>query len=519
MRPDDLTTKKPRGAARPGSCALPVILTIASHPDPSRIGDRAQLLDLAAGNVASLSRSAPDFTRPGEAWGTPLEDPYLSRRPLRLSVPRPGFVVLDAGETTTPVVADGEVVEGSHPFSPAALDRGVVLELADRVVLLLQRREEPTGSSKDRHGMVGASRGIARVRDSIRRIADLEVPVLLRGESGTGKELAARAIHQSSPRNAGPFVAVNLGAIPPSLAAAELFGSVQGAFTGSVKAQAGYFRAAQGGTLFLDEVGEAPPEVQVMLLRSLESGEIFPVGSQRPLRVDARLIAATDADLEDRVLQGNFKAPLLHRLSAYEVWLPPLRERRDDIPLFVRHFAALELADVGEEHRLTEPAPGGAAWIPAGLMSRLLRYPWPGNVRQLRNVVRQLVIDNRGRPQLATSPRFDRLLDQEARVSNPTRRPSPISRKPMEVGADELAAALRAHRFEPAAAARELGISRPSLYNLVRRHPSLRLAEDLSEEEIREALDRSSGDAVAAALELEVSSRGLRRRLTRLGLA
>lgn len=519
MRPDDLTTKQPSEGTRPGDPARLPVLTIAGHPDLSRLGDRALLLGLARGHTVPLSRSVPDFVAPGKAWGAPLEDPYLSRRPLELSMPRPGSLRLDVGESGTRVVADGRGVEAHRTFGPEEMDRGVLLELSDRIVVLLQRMREPSGPAKDPYGIVGATGAIAGVRESIRRIADLEVPVLLRGESGTGKELAARAIHRSSPRATGPFVAVNLGAIPPSLAAAELFGSTKGAFTGSVKAQAGFFRAAQGGTLFLDEVGEAPPEVQVMLLRSLESGEIFPIGSQRPRSVDARLVAATDADLESQVRRGDFKAPLLHRLSAYEVWMPTLRQRRADIPLLVRHFAALELAVVGEEERLLRPSAGQAPWIPASLARRLLGYPWPGNVRQLRNVVRQLVIDNRGEAQLRPGPRFDHMLD--GAEAAPARRdpPPPRPRKPAEIEAEELVAALEEHRFEPAAAARALGISRPSLYNLVRRHPSLRLVGDLSEEELREALERSAGDALRAARELGVSPRGLKRKLTRLGLA
>ncbi|MCB1033684.1 MAG: sigma 54-interacting transcriptional regulator, partial [Acidobacteria bacterium] len=271
-------------------------------------------------------------------------------------------------------------------------------------------------------------------------------------------------------------------------------------------------------TLFLDEVGEAPPEVQVMLLRSLETQEIFPVGSQRPMKVDARLIAATDSDLEAKVQAGEFKAPLLHRLSAYEIPLPPLRQHPEDIPLLLRHFAAQELALTGAGHRLPEAEPNRPPWLPASLAVRLLRYSWPGNVRQLRNVIRQLVIDSRGEDQLSSSPRFERMLAEAEHGTPPAAASPSTARRPMDICAEELEEALRAHRFEPAASARELGISRPSLYNLVRRHPSLRLSEDLGADEIRDALRRAEGDALAAARLLEVSLRGLRRRIKRLGL-
>src|SRR5262249_37195786 len=150
-------------------------------------------------------------------------------------------------------------------------------------------------------------------RRAVQAVVDLHVPVLIRGETGTGKELVARAIHLHGPRRAKPFVSVNLGAIPRDLAAAELFGAQKGAFTGAVRDREGLFAAARGGTLFLDEVGEAPPEVQVMLLRVLETGEMTPVGGYSPVKTDVRLIAATDANLEEHIREGRFKAPLLHR--------------------------------------------------------------------------------------------------------------------------------------------------------------------------------------------------------------
>ncbi|HRI66149.1 MAG TPA: sigma-54 factor interaction domain-containing protein, partial [Polyangium sp.] len=166
---------------------------------------------------------------------------------------------------------------------------------------------------------------LKRVLSDIHNVADLELPVLLRGETGSGKELVAHAIHKASPRRDKPFVAVNLGAIVPSLAVAELFGAEKGAFTGSIKRQVGYFEQAHGGTLFLDEIGEAPVELQVALLRALETGEIQTVGAMQGRKVDVRVIAATDADLEDKVDMGAFRAPLLNRLAAFELWIAPLR--------------------------------------------------------------------------------------------------------------------------------------------------------------------------------------------------
>ncbi len=517
MTRQHLTTREPDPQSAPSGPPAVATLTIVCHPELGRIGQRALLLELDAGREVALSRSAPDFASPGLVFGAALEDPYLSRSPLILRPVKGGAVELRVSESTTQVLADGEPINGSRTFPPAELEHGVVLELAARVVLLLHLLRAPGRNRPESAGLVGASQGIERVREAIERIADLEVPVLLRGESGTGKELAARAIHETSPRRARPFVAVNLGAIPPSLAASELFGSVKGAFTGAVNTQQGYFRAAQGGTLFLDEVGEAPSEVQVMLLRALETGEIFPVGSQQARKVELRVVAATDSDLEARVRAGVFKAPLLHRLAAYEIWLPPLRQRRDDIGRLFLHFAALELAAVGQTSWLADSAPQEPPWLPADLATRLVHYPWPGNVRQLRNVVRQLVIDGRGEPQLRAGARVERLLAE---------RPEPDSgpgdaaagavlRNPSDIEFSELEAALDSCRYNLAATARQLGISRPSLYNLIRRHPTLRTAEDIPPEELAKAVEAAGGDLAVASRRLRISTAALRRRLAR----
>ncbi|MEM7588406.1 MAG: sigma-54 dependent transcriptional regulator, partial [Acidobacteriota bacterium] len=491
-------------------------LTIVCHPELERIGQRALLLALDAGHEVALSRTAPEFASPGSVWGTALEDPYLSRSPLILRPAQRVGVELDAGASTTTLEADGEPVVETRTFTRRELEHGVVLELASRIVLLLHLLHAPTPGTRVRGEMVGDSEGIEQVRTSIERVADLKVPVLLRGESGTGKELAARAIHDAGPRRDHPFVAVNLGAVPPSLAASELFGSVKGAFTGAVSSQQGYFRAAQGGTLCLDEVGEAPPELQVMLLRALETGEIFPVGSQQPRKVELRVVAATDSDLEARVRAGNFKAPLLHRLSAYEIWLPPLRQRRDDLGRLFLHFAARELAAVGQAGFLDE-APREPPWLSADLAARLARYDWPGNVRQLRNVVRQLVIDGRGQPQLHAGTRVERLLSQPPELKQ---RPAeaaatPAPRTPADIAHAELEATLDACRYNLATAARQLGISRPSLYNLIRDHPTLRTAAEIPSEELAQALDAASGDLVVAARRLRISTAALRRQLAR----
>jgi two-component system nitrogen regulation response regulator GlnG len=495
------------------------ILTILFHPQAWRVGDRAFLGQILQGVEASLSRLEPDFEEPGVRRREPLNDPYLSRRPIRFRPAPGGGIELRLGDSRTRVVAAGEAVEESRVFSAAEVHAGVVLEIAGRVVLLLHLFVPSAVSLSETHGLIGESTGMGRVRTEIHLVADLNVPVLIRGESGTGKELVARALHAASPRRSGPFVSINLGAIPPSLAASELFGAARGAFTGSVQSQDGYFRRAHGGTLFLDEVGETPQEVQASLLRALETGEIQPVGAQTVQRVDVRLVAATDADLEQRVEGGLFRAPLLHRLAGYSVWLPPLRERRDDIGRLLVCFLREELAALGEPDRL-EAGSFERLWMPPALMVRLVRSDWPGNVRQLRNAVRQLAIGSRGLPQLQASPGLESLLSGSRPVELPASAvPAPGGRrKPSEVSQEELLDALRANRWRLKSTAEQLGISRPSLYVLIERCPAIRKAGDLPVDEILRCHRECNGDLDAMVERLMVSRDALHRRVRELGL-
>ncbi|QRK09577.1 sigma-54-dependent Fis family transcriptional regulator [Archangium violaceum] len=518
-----ITPQQPLGEQGPH---LVPSLTIVSHPMPQRVGERLLLDALLAGRTVEVSRNSPDFTRPGSPFGLPLSDPFVSRMPLRFSPGREGRFVVSVPEGGTRVVS-GAPILGSWELSPEALVSGVPLELSERVVLLLHLAEPEVQEPRDSLGMVGGSTGIRQVREHIARIADLNVPVLVRGETGTGKELVAQAIHRHSPRRDRPFVSVNLGAIPKELAAAELFGAHRGAYTGATRDREGFFRAAQGGTLFLDEVGEAPPEVQVMLLRVLETGEMYPVGGQTPLKTDVRLIAATDAHLEERIRDGGFKAPLLHRLAGYDIRLPPLRERREDIGLLFHHFAREELEALGELWRLSPQDAHAAPWMPSSLAVRLLRYAWPGNIRQLRNLTRQLVIGSRGQPALRLDPRLAQELDSASaplppRASESSASPAPEKagsrRKASDVAEEELLAALREHSWDLKAAADRLGIPRSSIYDLIDKSPNIRTAGDLSAEEITRCFHESGGDLEAMARRLEVSKRALNRRIKELGL-
>ncbi|NMO18660.1 sigma-54-dependent Fis family transcriptional regulator [Pyxidicoccus fallax] len=507
-------------------------LTIVAHPQLQRVGDRLLLESLVTANKpAALSRNAPDFTRPGGLMGLPLGDPFISRTPVRLEPGPRGGVRLLVPEDATSVSVAGAPVTGGREFTSEEVNAGVPLVLAERVVLLLHRASTAQRASADDLGIVGHGEGIQLVRDNIARVADLTVPVLIRGETGTGKELVARAIHDRGPRRSGPFVSVNLGALSKELVSAELFGAERGAYTGSTKDREGFFRAAQGGTLFLDEVGEAPPEVQVALLRVLETGEIYPVGGHAPVKVDVRLVSATDANLEARIEERLFRAPLLHRLAGFEIHMPRLRERREDLgPLFM-HFARQELDGLEGVEWLSSADPRAKPWLPASLAVRLVRYSWPGNVRQLRNIVRQLIIGSRGLPHLRVDPRLEQTLDADAlpvpgsalsveAVPAPDAEPEakPQRRKPSEVSEQELLEALRACSWDLKATADWLGIPRPSVYVLIDRSSLLRTARDLSPEEITRCYHECAGDLDKMVQRLEVSKRALQRRVRELGL-
>ena len=244
---------------------------------------------------------------------------------------------------------------------------------------------------------VAESPAMREVARQTRALAQTNATVLIRGESGTGKEWVARALHADGPRAAGPFVAVNCAAFAETLLESELFGHEKGAFTGAVARHAGAFERAQGGTLFLDEIGDAPPAVQVKLLRVLEDREIMRVGGHESFRVDVRLVSATNRDLEARVAAGTFRQDLLYRLQVVGIVLPPLRERRADIRPLAERFIAQAQADHGRRIRGVEPE-----WY-----ARLEAYAWPGNIRELRNAVEAAVVTAPGETLQAERLRLD----------------------------------------------------------------------------------------------------------------
>ncbi|MFD0986457.1 sigma-54-dependent transcriptional regulator [Methyloligella solikamskensis] len=269
------------------------------------------------------------------------------------------------------------------PVSPERLE--VSIKNALRIEALqgeLTRMKASHGGELSFDDLIAGSETMARVVELGKRAANSQIPVLIEGESGVGKELVARAIQGESDRAGKPFVTVNCGAIPENLVESILFGHEKGAFTGATERRIGKFQEADGGTLFLDEIGELPLDAQVKLLRALQEGEIDPVGAKQPVKVDIRLISATNQDLIKLVQEGGFREDLYYRLNVFPIWVPPLRERLEDVPELARHFAA---RFASEENKQIDG-------LEAEAISMLSRYSWPGNIRQLENAMFRAVV-------------------------------------------------------------------------------------------------------------------------------
>ncbi len=272
---------------------------------------------------------------------------------------------------------------------------------------------------QERTGIIGEAAPIQEVLVKIEQMAPVSSTVLIQGESGTGKELVAKGIHDLSPRRGGAFIAVNCAALPERLLESELFGHEKGAFTGAAERRLGRFELADGGTIFLDEIGEIPLSTQVKLLRVLESRSFFRVGGTQPIKVDVRVIAATNRDLKERVSLGDFRDDLYYRLNVLNIYLPPLRERREDIPLLVRRF----IREFATQHDRTFRG------ITPEALQRLVSAPWPGNVRQLRNLIESMVVLAPGTEIRASDIPADIL---EGPVLLPARLPAPARELPSQ---------------------------------------------------------------------------------------
>ncbi|MBD3180449.1 MAG: response regulator [Candidatus Latescibacteria bacterium] len=237
----------------------------------------------------------------------------------------------------------------------------------------------------DFKNIIGKSEEMQKVFERVRKVANSDSTILVNGESGTGKELVAKSIHYQSSRSKNAFVSINCGALPENLLESELFGHKKGSFTGAIREKDGLFKVACGGTFFLDEVGETSPAIQVKLLRVLQEREIIPVGGTRPIKVDVRLIAATNADLEENVRTGDFRADLYYRLNVIPIKIPPLRKRQSDIPLLVDHFLKRASEKTKQKKSISNKA-----------MDLMVEYDWPGNVRELENIVERAIVLQEG---------------------------------------------------------------------------------------------------------------------------
>lgn len=497
------------------------MLSLLWHPEPARVGQQALLEP--PGGPWRLSRGELLFDAGEGTPAQPLGHASVSRSALQLEPLPDGSLRLSCAEAQRlRCEIDGQALDAARAasgliLSPARLAAGVVMALGPLVWLCLHLSSGPRARRQaGAGGLVGISAAMELVRRQLEQVAPSDLPVLLLGESGTGKEMLARALHAGSPRRQGPLISVNMAALSEGLAVADLFGALRGAYTGATGARQGLFAEAAGGSLFLDEIGDAPTAVQPMLLRVLETGEYRPLGGSSTLRADVRLIAATDRDLQAR---AGFNQPLLRRLEGFVMAIPPLRQRREDLGVLLLHLmqrAAAERA-AGPELR--------AEALPPALLRSLFLHDWPGNVRQLWQAVRRLQLAQLagewpGESELLGLAAAPSALEALSAVPAPAaaRRRHYIA--PDEISPERLLRALDDSGWCLLDAAQALGVSRPSLYNLLARHPEVRPAHSLSAEDISQALACSEGtpDLSRLAISLRTPREALRRRLRALGL-
>jgi two-component system response regulator GlrR len=371
------------------------------------------------------------------------------------------FRAIHARDPSLPVIV--LTAHGSIPDAVAATQQGLFGYLtkpydAPTLVGLLKRATLLAGSSTDagdddwRSEILTASPAMDTLLAEARLAAQSEAALLIQGESGTGKELLARAIHHASPRRARPFVAINCGAIPAELLESELFGHMKGAFTGAGRDHPGLFLSAHGGTVFLDEIGDMPLPLQVKLLRVLQEGEVRPVGATETRAVDVRILSATHRNLEEAIASGEFREDLYYRLNVVNLTLPPLRERREDIPLLARHFLT----------RLTEKYRRRIHGFAPDALEMLAAADWPGNIRQLHNVLEQCCA-------LCTTSTIPSSLVARALRDKPADI-KPLAEARAEFERDYLIALLKRTRGQVSEVARLAGRNRTEVYRLLERH-------------------------------------------------
>jgi formate hydrogenlyase transcriptional activator len=361
-----------------------------------------------------------------------------------------------------------------QPSAYAAADVGFLQHIADQVAVavenalafeelsalkeqLAQEKAYLEGEIRTEHfkGMVAVSAALREALKKVKTVAPTDSTVLICGETGTGKERVARALHDLSPRRERTFVKLNCAAIPTGLLESELFGHEKGAFTGAICQKIGRFELAHKGTLFLDEVGDIPPELQPKLLRVLQEQEFERLGGTKTIKVDVRLVAATNRDLARLVAEGRFRNDLYYRLNVFPIALPPLRERPDGIPSLVRHFAQQFARRMGKRIET----------IPAATMDALVRYPWPGNVRELQNVIERAVI-------LSPGPKLQVPLGDLQSAATPAAAPASAAVSLADAERQHILGALRdtgGVLGGPEGAAARLGMKRSTLYKKMKK--------------------------------------------------
>jgi DNA-binding NtrC family response regulator len=333
--------------------------------------------------------------------------------------------------------------------------------MAEKVNLVAENQflRERVSTEMELSGIVGSSHKIQDVLRMVARLKDTRTPVLVTGESGTGKELVARAIHYRGLLSKRPFVAVDCGSLVPTLIESELFGYEKGAFTGAIRSKDGLFQTAHGGTIFLDEIGELSQELQAKLLRVLQEKEVRPVGSNQKIKVDVRVIAATNKDLEAAQKEGKFRRDLYFRLNVVTLHLPPLRERRSDVPPLVHYF-------------LDRFAPDKAITVSPSAMKCMLQYDWPGNVRELENCIERAVA--LGSQDVIDVPDLPPSLRQQQEgpvaVEFPQERPAASNTDLEELERDTIQRVFEQVQGDKARARKMLGISRATLYRKLKRY-------------------------------------------------
>ena len=305
---------------------------------------------------------------------------------LRTAHPNLPVIITTAHSDLDSAVASYE--EGAFEYLPKPFDVDEIVATVMRTPTMRKERKAPVAELPDKPTeIIGNAPAMQEVFRAIGRLAHSQITVLINGESGTGKELVARALHRHSPRKAGPFIALNMAAIPKELMESELFGHEKGAFTGASARRVGRFEQADSGTLFLDEIGDMPSETQTRLLRVLADGEFFRVGGAAPVKADVRIIAATHQNLENLVANGQFREDLFHRLNVIRIHLPRLADRQEDIPKLMQFFLGKAAQELGVEGKI----------LSSSASRYLCQLPWPGNVRQLENTCRWLTVMAAGR--------------------------------------------------------------------------------------------------------------------------